>query len=390
MESGYAKLNDYILGRSLGHGKFSTVRLGIKKSVKYAVKYMKLNEIPDKLREEYRKIINNEGKVLKLMDTNPRILRMEEFGDKADLIKLQSGKKYKVMFIVYELQSGGELFDYIGAAACFPEPIARFYFKQLIEAVEYLHNKGVSHRDIKLENLLIDENCELKLADFGFAGPTEGRDGSGKLYTYRGTLKYMAPEIIKEIGYSGEKVDIFACGVVLFNLVTRACPFNRADCSCPFYKTLRGNPSYYWEQVSKMVPPHVLSSEFIDLFNKLTDENPVKRLTISEIKEHPWYNKETALLSDIQIVFKGFEPQLVQFKNKLIMKEKEEKMTKKGLYNSSSLGTRAGEIEEAVLENIDFKNMQIFIKVFLNKMIFVERNIRSIYYLFNKTTRNYL
>ena len=109
------------------------------------------------------------------------------------------------------------MFDYTNLRP-FNESTARFYFRQLIDAVEYLHSNGVVNRDLKLENLLLDINYNLKVADFGFCAPAEGRDGSGRLKTDLGTDIYKAPEVGKS-AYDGVKVDIYNCGVILFMMV---------------------------------------------------------------------------------------------------------------------------------------------------------------------------
>jgi len=94
-----------------------------------------------------------------------------------------------------EIAQGGELFDFIALSGNFDEPTARYYFKQFIEGLKYCHDKGVAHRDLKTENILLDHEYNLKIADFGFAGPIEGRDGKGYLKTELGTHNYIAPEI---------------------------------------------------------------------------------------------------------------------------------------------------------------------------------------------------
>ena len=94
-----------------------------------------------------------------------------------------------------ELASGGELFDFIANSGRFEEPIARYYFIQFMEGLDYCHNMGIAHRDLKPENILLDSQFNIKIADFGFAAPVEGKDGSGNLTTKLGTLNYMAPEI---------------------------------------------------------------------------------------------------------------------------------------------------------------------------------------------------
>ena len=98
---------------------------------------------------------------------HPNIIKLMDNG--VSTYSKESGKQKEVAFIVFELASGGELFTFIADTGRFAEPVARYYFKQLLEGLEYCHNKGVAHRDLKLENLLIDDQFKLKIADFGFS-----------------------------------------------------------------------------------------------------------------------------------------------------------------------------------------------------------------------------
>ena len=100
--------------------------------------------------------------------------------------------------LVLELASGGELFDFVFNTGPFDEAVSRYYFRQLTSALQASHKAGYCHRDLKPENILFDQNFQLKLADFGFAGCINGRDGKGKLYTILGTKNYMAPELIEK------------------------------------------------------------------------------------------------------------------------------------------------------------------------------------------------
>ena len=97
--------------------------------------------------------------------------------------------------MILELGLGGELFDYIAVSGGFTEKYARYFFKQFMNGLDYCHRNGVAHRDLKPENLLLDQNYNIKIADFGFAAPVEGKDKGGYLYTGLGTPNYMAPEI---------------------------------------------------------------------------------------------------------------------------------------------------------------------------------------------------
>ena len=106
-----------------------------------------------------------------------------------------SGAKKEVYYLVLEIASGGELFDYISETGAFTEKFARFYFKQLLQGLDHCHLNGIAHRDLKPENILICGAFNVKVADFGFAAPVDGRDGAKFLETKLGTPNYMAPEI---------------------------------------------------------------------------------------------------------------------------------------------------------------------------------------------------
>jgi len=109
--------------------------------------------------------------------------------------KQDGSKPQEVLFILMEYAPEGELFDMIANSGKFKEPVARYFFMQIISALSYIHNNvGVCHRDLKPENILIDENFNLKLADWGFSIPLVGPNGNGKLTSYKGTLGYMPPE----------------------------------------------------------------------------------------------------------------------------------------------------------------------------------------------------
>jgi serine/threonine protein kinase len=165
----------------------------------------------------------------------------------------------------------------------FSERIARFYFRQLIEALDYVHKKGAAHRDLKPENLLFDKNYNLKVADFGFAAPIDGRDGSGSLRTKLGTESYMAPEINMKKPYSGASVDLFASSIILFIMVTQHPPFTKAIPDDPYYKLICINRlDIFWKAHARNKPngEAFFSENFMNMISSMLAYNPDERLTM--------------------------------------------------------------------------------------------------------------
>lgn len=168
-----------------------------------------------------------------------------------------------------ELVEGGELFDYVAIKPFKPE-ICRFYFNQMLQALHFSHSSGVAHRDLKPENILLDKNFNAKIADFGFAAPVEGRDGSGFLHTVLGTQSYMAPEITSRQPYQGPVVDLFALGIILFILYSGHPPFAMAEARDPHYKLLATNRAdLFWKTHSGRKPEGFFSDSFKDLITNM-------------------------------------------------------------------------------------------------------------------------
>lgn len=151
--------------------------------------------------EQTKELVMTEVQAMAVLN-HENIIKQIEFG--VGTYEKSSGKKTEVQFIVLELAIGGELFDFVAISGRFEEPLARYFFSQFMQGLSYCHEQGITHRDLKPENLLLDKNFTLKIADFGFAAPIEGRDGSGHLTTKLGTLNYMAPEIHLNQPYQGE------------------------------------------------------------------------------------------------------------------------------------------------------------------------------------------
>jgi serine/threonine protein kinase len=228
--------------------------------------------------------------------SHPNIVNLIEYSKDA-FVEKEDGTKYPVICIGLELATGGELFDYVALTGRFDERIARFYFKQLIAGLDYVHQRGVTHRDLKPENVLYDSHFNLKIADFGFAAPLAGRDGTGTCKTKLGTESYMAPEIHARRPYIGTSVDLFACAIILFIMITQHPPFQRAEPSDPFYRLLCANRAdLFWKAHSKNKPEGLqfFSEDFRQLITAMLQFDPAQRPSMAEVLAHPWVNNNDA------------------------------------------------------------------------------------------------
>lgn len=195
----------------------------------------------------------------------------------------------------------GELFDMVANSGKFTEKTARYFFKQILEFLTFVHNQaGICHRDLKPENILLDEYFNVKVADFGFATPIL-RNGKDKLKSYKGTLGYMTPEQFAGISYCGRQADLFAVGVCLFTMLTQCAPFQSATTKDNFYRYLAGNrPDKFWAYFSSVCN---LSEDVKNLLTGMFQLNPHCRFTLEEIKSHPWLHGQTATYDEIQKEF---------------------------------------------------------------------------------------
>jgi serine/threonine protein kinase len=227
---------------------------------KVAVKIMNPN-----IDQKIQKLILTEVSAMSILK-HQHIINQIHYGQ--DMYVKDSGKVKNVSYIVLELAQGGEIFDFIANSGRFEEKLARYFFHQFMRGLQYCHNQGVAHRDLKPENLLLDENFDLKIADFGFAAPVEGRDGSGELHTKLGTLNYMAPEIHLKQPYEGKSVDLFAAAIILFIMVAQHPPFTTAQPIDPFYRCIAaGRFDIFWRTHCKNKEGNMeyFSEEFKDL-----------------------------------------------------------------------------------------------------------------------------
>ena len=173
------------------------------------------------------------------------------------------------------------LFEQIERRGELDEKLARKYFQQLVDGIDYCHRRGVCHRDLKPENLLVDESGTLKITDFGVSSMKGSVSGSELLYTACGTPYYCAPEIINnaEDGYSGVKIDAWSCGIILYLLLTGSLPFRNEDMTQLYEQINRCHVDY----------PHWMPEDARDLISKLLEKDPTRRYSLEDVKRHPWF-----------------------------------------------------------------------------------------------------
>ncbi|CAI2363208.1 unnamed protein product [Moneuplotes crassus] len=280
---------NYKLRKKLGEGGFGAVYLAkhIDTKKKVALKIIK----PEMMEHVNMDDIEKEVEILKQID-HPYITKLVEAGH----CELSSrGRTNEVYCIALEVASGGELFDFISMTGAFSEDVARYFFHQFLDALEYMHEKGISHRDLKTENILLDKDFNLKIADFGYASE------KGSNQTQVGTPDYMAPEILQGEKYSGQIADIFGAGLILFMMHAQSKAFLKAEQSDPYYKNIASNrPDKFWkEHIKSKGDETYFSEEFKDLVTGLFAYNPFHRLTIAEVRSHPWFNGTVPTSEDI-------------------------------------------------------------------------------------------
>uniref|UniRef100_A0A671LC12 non-specific serine/threonine protein kinase n=1 Tax=Sinocyclocheilus anshuiensis TaxID=1608454 RepID=A0A671LC12_9TELE len=191
----------------------------------------------------------------------------------------------KTLFLVMEYASGGEVFDYLVAHGRMKEKEARAKFRQIVSAVQYCHQKRIVHRDLKAENLLLDADMNIKIADFGFSN--EFMVGN-KLDTFCGSPPYAAPELFQGKKYDGPEVDVWSLGVILYTLVSGSLPFDGQNLKELRERVLRG----------KYRIPFYMSTDCENLLKRFLVLNPTKRGTLEQIMKERWIN---ALFEDDEL-----------------------------------------------------------------------------------------
>ncbi|EGD81626.1 CAMK/CAMKL/MARK protein kinase [Salpingoeca rosetta] len=256
-------IENYELGKTIGKGNFAKVKLARHKftQVEVAIKIIDKRNMSDSSLSK----LMREVRIMKMLD-HPNIVKLYEVIDTSEKL-----------YLVMEYASGGEVFDYLVNHGRMKEKEARIKFRQIVSAIQYCHSKGVVHRDLKAENLLLSQDLNIKIADFGFAN--QYRSGQ-KLDTFCGSPPYAAPELFQGREYDGPEVDVWSLGVILYTLVSGTLPFDGATLKDLRARVLRG----------KYRIPFFMSTECEDLLKKFLVLNPTRRTSLTAVMTDKWMN----------------------------------------------------------------------------------------------------
>ncbi|XP_061843429.1 MAP/microtubule affinity-regulating kinase 3a isoform X5 [Nerophis lumbriciformis] len=267
-------VGNYRLLKTIGKGNFAKVKLArhILTGREVAIKIIDKTQLnPNSLQKLFREV-----RIMKILN-HPNIVKLFE------VIETE-----RTLYLVMEYASGGEVFDYLVAHGRMKEKEARAKFRQIVSAVQYCHQKHIVHRDLKAENLLLDADMNIKIADFGFSNEfTLGN----KLDTFCGSPPYAAPELFQGKKYDGPEVDVWSLGVILYTLVSGSLPFDGQNLKELRERVLRG----------KYRIPFYMSTDCENLLKRFLVLNPAKRGTL-EVRE----DAENQIMKD-RWINAGFE-----------------------------------------------------------------------------------
>jgi len=289
------KLGKYAIGNTLGSGMFK-VKLVQDEATKenYAAKICKDSFSKYKLAKEALILseLNKAGvaNIIKMIE----YVEPDQGAQRKATVRAENLNAYQCKAaLILELAANDTIFEYVLVSKGFEEKLACSYFKELITTVNNIHNLGYVHRDIKLENILIDSNYNMKLADFGFARSFD-ESNKDKMLTRLGTEYYIAPEMRRQDPYVGVKIDTFSCGVVLFIMIFGRPPFRQASSVDPLYKHFSDEqPEKFWEKLErKLNGGKEYNMALKLLINDLLTSDPDKRPNANQILKYEWMQQE--------------------------------------------------------------------------------------------------
>jgi len=308
-KNGNRYVKGLLLGETLGKGTFGYVKLGIneKDGTQFALKFLlrsarRFKEKTVKLEIDCMKKIKHKN-VVNLLHSDYHCPYPN-----------QEGKIDDTVLMVLEYAPGGDLYDILFYSGKLSEKLARTYQIQLLDGLAAIHKAGITHRDLKANNILLDHKFRVKITDFGLSHIYTGEDpDDNRMQTcWVGTKGYQAPELILNRPYSN-KCDVFSTGVVLFTLLTGHQPFKRAAANDPWYKCIAAKKYYkFWKSHAK----DKLSDEVKDILEKMMSYQPKERWSIEQLKKHPWCHMESYNEKELVRVMRELHAQSVKNKKK--------------------------------------------------------------------------
>jgi len=224
---------------------------------------------------------------------NPNIIHLNNHG--IGTIARGGHVRNNMNYLIIDYYSKGDLFKYIHIGRL-SERHAKFIFRKILNGIRALHGAGICHRDLKLENILLDQNFNPKISDFVFSTLFQANNEIIQLQDFLGTTPYMPPQMFNHQPYNGSKADIFSLGVILFNLVTGMLGFKKADNHDNLYRYIINNQiDEYWNHLPNGINNLNLSQEFKDLYIRMVSFNENNRPTINQILNDIWFNDLIAL-----------------------------------------------------------------------------------------------
>ncbi|XP_040066988.2 testis-specific serine/threonine-protein kinase 2-like [Ixodes scapularis] len=267
----FLALAGYIVGRQIGQGTYSQVRLAVKGGKRYAVKIIPRHLAP---RQYVLHFLPRELAIIPMLK-HPNIIEV------FDILEIRMKT-----FVIMELATRGNLLQKITSEGRFSETKAFVFFEQIVDAVSYLHKQHIAHRDLKCENVLLNPNNQVKLADFSFVRYVYNPVNRRKMLseTFCGSAAYAAPEVIQNIRYLPKRHDTWSLGVILYVMVCGQLPF---DDSNPFQQVRA--------QMSRQIPfptEYKVSKTCTNLIRHLLEPIVLYRCTATRAMKHPWMRRE--------------------------------------------------------------------------------------------------
>jgi len=296
----YSRLGNLQITKTLSEDTFSKTELG-QDSVtqkRFAIKFLRPEMV-----STMTPCLDNEASIQSLLsqEDHPNVLKVVKYLQNADYID-KNGTVTKMNALVTELAEEGDLFEYLNTYGPLSEETARTWFHDLINGLEFIHSKGIAHMNLKPENLWLTDKFSLKINNFScsYIVSSEG-DLLNQLHLSK-SIYYTSPELVSNQRGNGFINDLFACGVILFTMVTGYPPFNKASSDDIYYKLIiKQQFTTFWKQHERRGLS--VSPAFKELLNNMLAYEPSQRLSISELKSNSWYLGATKSYVEIKEEF---------------------------------------------------------------------------------------